>query len=123
MVWKYVNPVADSGPLYQGDTARSDPHRADQKMNAVFKIHRYAPDYPAFNGRSLIPQGPIERYHTGVAQQPRPTPLTPHPSLLWNPRGIMIFTNLPANGTIELYTVTGRLVRRLPISQHPAPNP
>jgi hypothetical protein len=117
MVWKYVNPVQDSGPMYQGDTARSDPHRADQKMNAVFKIHRYAPDYPAFNGRSLTPQGPIERYNTGVAHEPGLALLAPKPLLLWNPRGILTFTNLPTSGTVELFTVTGRRTRRQPFSR------
>jgi len=28
--------------------------------NAVFKVHRYAPDYPGLAGRDLTPKGVIE---------------------------------------------------------------
>lgn len=57
-VWKYVNPVTNTGPLAQGDTAALD-HRG-HAYNAVFKIHRYAPDYPGLAGRDLTPGAPLE---------------------------------------------------------------
>ena len=110
MVWRYVNPVADTGPMYQGDTAADDPAHPGQKMNAVFRIHRYAPDYPGLVGRNLTPQGPIEHYHQGVEQEPSCSNLGPR--LLWGQSGVLSFTNLPARGMVELYAVTGRLVRR-----------
>ncbi|MBK9182948.1 MAG: aryl-sulfate sulfotransferase [Ignavibacteria bacterium] len=50
-VWRYVNPVGDTGAVRQGVIPRN---------NLVFKITRYGPDYPAFVGRSLIPQGRLE---------------------------------------------------------------
>ena len=58
-VWRYVNPVIGLGPLAKGELSPKD-HRG-HGMNAVFKIHRYAKDYPAFAGKDLIPTGVLER--------------------------------------------------------------
>ncbi|MCP4155700.1 MAG: hypothetical protein GY757_48695 [bacterium] len=58
MVWKYINPVVNSGPLTQGDSPTLDVR--GHSYNAVFKIRRYAPDYPGLAGRDLTPQGTIE---------------------------------------------------------------
>ena len=49
--------------------------------NVVFKVHRYAPDYPGLAGRDLAPQGVIElpasqKGKTGLdnqSEEPRPT--------------------------------------------------
>ena len=51
VVWEYVNPVNDLGPITQNDPAEE---------NDVFRCTRYAPDYPGLAGRSLTPQGYIE---------------------------------------------------------------
>jgi len=52
-VWKYVNPVIGTGPIAEGATIPLD-HRGHQ-LNAVFKIHRYAPEYPGLAGKDLTP--------------------------------------------------------------------
>jgi len=72
-VWNYVNPVVHNGILAQGENSGLD-HRG-HNWNAVFKIHRYANDYPAFAGKDLTPIGPIEQPasmagKTGFADQP-----------------------------------------------------
>lgn len=59
-VWKYVNPVVQSGPLMQGAPIPLDPARAGELMNAVFRVYRYGPDYPGLAGRTLTPGRPIE---------------------------------------------------------------
>lgn len=51
IVWKYIPPVNSDGIMTQGDSAQG---------NNVFQAYRYSPDYPAFIGRDLTPQGPIE---------------------------------------------------------------
>jgi hypothetical protein len=71
-VWEYVNPVVHNGILAQGERAGLD-HRG-HNWNAVFKIHRYEPDYAGLKGRDLTPTGPIEqpaalRGKTGFAEQ------------------------------------------------------
>jgi len=59
IVWKYVNPVAGTGPISEGEAIPLD-HRGHQ-MNAVFKILRYRPDYPGLIGKDLTPGAPVER--------------------------------------------------------------
>jgi hypothetical protein len=54
-VWEYVSPVSKSGMLKQGD---ADPY--DSKAHAltgIFKVRRYAPDYPGIKGKDLSPKG------------------------------------------------------------------
>ncbi len=51
IVWEYVNPVSNTGPITQGSPAVQNP---------VFKALRYSPDYPGFNDQILVPQGYIE---------------------------------------------------------------
>jgi hypothetical protein len=110
IVWHYINPVTDSGPMWQGDTVRDDIGRPGQKMNAVFKIARYAPDYPGLVGRDLTPRGPIERYHPGIEEAT--TKVETRPRLLTNLPGVLALADLPELGTVELYSVAGRLLRR-----------
>jgi hypothetical protein len=59
IIWKYVNPVIQSGPLTQGYCI---PTAGDSQQNRVFKIRRYAPDYPGLAGRDLTPGDHIELY-------------------------------------------------------------
>ncbi len=51
IVWEYINPVNDLGPILQ-ETIPTD--------NNVFRCIRYSPQYSAFEGEDLIPQGYIE---------------------------------------------------------------
>ncbi len=57
-VWKYVNPVVRGGTLAQGEQPGVDDR--GHYLNAVFKVHRYPPDYAGLAGRDLTPTGPIE---------------------------------------------------------------
>lgn len=50
-VWKYICPVNIDGIMHQGDEA----------VNIqAFRVYRYSPDYPAFDGLELEPGEPIE---------------------------------------------------------------
>lgn len=51
VVWEYLNPVNQFGPVAQGQEA---------PQNHVFRAYRFAPDFPAFTGRDLTPGEPIE---------------------------------------------------------------
>lgn len=64
-VWHYVNPVTKTGPLTQGEIPPLDDR--GHQYNAVFKIHRYPPDFPGFSGRDLTPHAVIECYLASVA--------------------------------------------------------
>ena len=59
MVWEFVTPVTNAGPMTQGDVA---PVRAPGFANDIHTFRRYAPDYPGLVGRDLTAKGPIERY-------------------------------------------------------------
>jgi hypothetical protein len=59
LVWQYVNPVAGSGSVQQGEPAGF----------WVFRTHRYAPDYPGLDGKDLTPGSPIENFN-----EPYPVP-------------------------------------------------
>jgi len=61
-VWRYVDPVINTGPLVQGAAIPLDDR--GHQYNAVFKVRRYAPDYPGLVGRDLTPGDPIELYST-----------------------------------------------------------
>ena len=58
MVWQYVNPMVRGGILAQGELPGKDVR--GHLFNAVFKVHRYAPEYPGLRGRDLTPKGVIE---------------------------------------------------------------
>jgi uncharacterized protein (TIGR03437 family) len=60
IVWKYVNPVVNAGPVLQGQTPGLD--QKQQSLAALFKARKYAPDYPGLAGRALTPKGTVELY-------------------------------------------------------------
>ena len=51
LLWKYINPVGNIGPVSQGVVPA---------QSNVFKIRRYAPDFPGFDGIDLTPGAPVE---------------------------------------------------------------
>lgn len=51
IVWDYVCPVTINGPVPQGNPISS---------NSIFRAWRYPEDYSGFEGKLLIPGGPIE---------------------------------------------------------------
>ena len=62
IVWKYICPVDQSGPMRQGTSPPADPARTGETMNSVFRVYKYAPTYAAFLGRTLVPGNFIELY-------------------------------------------------------------
>jgi len=51
LVWHYINPVTDQGPMDQGEVSPGNP---------TFRVDRYPPGYSAFAGRVLTPNGTVE---------------------------------------------------------------
>jgi hypothetical protein len=51
IVWKYINPVGENGPMAQGTEPRSNP---------VFTCRRYPVDYAGFKDKEIMPGDPIE---------------------------------------------------------------
>jgi hypothetical protein len=44
-------------------------------MNAIFKVHRYPPDYPGLAGRTLVARGPVELNRSTTAVEDEVTVL------------------------------------------------
>lgn len=118
MVWKYVNPVINTGPLYFDDSIPVDPNGTWTYANLVFKVHRYAPTYEAFNGKDLTPGNFIELYSTGVVRegnyvsdkyelyQNYPNPFNPVTTIKYN---------LPKNSHVRIivYDILGKELKTL----------
>lgn len=51
LVWEYINPVNNQGPIEQGDTPL---------QNGVFRATHLSVNHPGLVGRDLTPQAPIE---------------------------------------------------------------
>jgi PKD repeat protein len=62
IVWKYICPVDQNGPIKQGSLPPADPARTGETMNSVFRVYKYPTYYPAFTGRTLTPGNYIELY-------------------------------------------------------------
>ena len=60
-VWRYINPDTPDGTLQQGapmpTTVRPDGVRVYN--NRLFRVYRYAPDYPGLQGLDLTPGDPL----------------------------------------------------------------
>ena len=66
-VWRYVQPVVEAGPIYQGDPIKLFRHPSGtwRWENSIYRAYQYAPDYPGLQHYDLTPQGPVERYRDG----------------------------------------------------------
>jgi len=106
VVWHYVSPVDNTGPLVQGSTIPDNPVRPGELMNSVFRFYKYPKDYSAFDGQNLTPGGTIE-INTGINN-------------IFNPSGINVYPNpfkdriklVNSNGTesYELSSTMGQLI-------------
>lgn len=63
IVWDYINPVITDGVLTQCDAIPGE--GTPMQDNASFRVLRYTPSYPAFDGKDLTPMGPIEGLYPG----------------------------------------------------------
>ena len=118
VVWLYINPVIETGPMVQGDTV---PTEVQGKRNNTFRVTRFAPDYPGLVGKDLTPGYPIELYSSPLLGIAGPTPkqglprvaLAAHP----NPSGgrVAVRYQVPFGGWVQLrvYNLLGEETRTL----------
>ncbi len=59
IVWEYVNPVINTGPLSSTAVIPPDPTHAGQYLNEIFRVTRYAPDYAGLAGKDLAATGTL----------------------------------------------------------------
>ena len=115
-MWEYICPVVKEGPMNQGENPTLD--ERGHQYNAVFKIHRYPVDYPAFDGKDMTPGDPIEIYPTGVddAEENIPEQFElnqnyPNP---FNPKTVIGY-RLPVSSHVQLkvFDLMGQEIKRL----------
>jgi hypothetical protein len=112
LVWLYVNPVIATGPMYYGD-------QIPGSQNWAFRVYRYTPDYPGFEGRDLTPGDPIELYPTSIKGInsdliPKQFELFQNYPNPFNPSTKIEF-NLPTDEFVNLivYDVLGKIITTL----------
>jgi hypothetical protein len=117
-VWKYVNPVINTGPLYYNDSIPQDPTHPGEYRNMVFRVHRYSPAYQGLAGRDLTPGGFIELYQTGIEEEGNDLPASfelsqnyPNP---FNPATVIEY-HIPQNEFVELavFDILGKEIESL----------
>ena len=67
LVWDYINPVTERGPVMQGEPVIVGPNK-DKHINPVFHITRYTGEYPGLVDKDLTPGDPVEKYPTGIGK-------------------------------------------------------
>ncbi len=108
IVWKYVNPTDNTGPLIQGDTIPNNPVRPEEKMNSVFRVYRYPTTYAGFAGHVLTPGSVIELNPTGVQSYTNNTStLQCYPNPFTNK---IYITNKTGGETYELSNLMGKII-------------
>ena len=120
IVWSYINPVGENGPLTQGSSTTGS-------KNVVFRIHRYDSTYAGLVGRDLSPGEPIEKYPTDVHDSNEELPLVfmlnqnyPNP---FNPTTNISYSLVNSvKVTLKIYDVLGNLIQTLVNEQQSAGN-
>jgi len=123
IVWEYICPVDRNGPMTQGEEPELD-HRG-HLYNAVFKIHRYPPDYPAFNGRNMTPGDPVELHPVSIGKNDeivrgRSRLLQNYPNPFNNETRIAYQLPETVNVRLAVHDITGRKLKILANGQHSA---
>jgi hypothetical protein len=106
IVWKYICPVDQYGPMMQGSTPLADPARTSETMNSVFRIYKYPLDYAAFTGRDMTPGDFVEKYSTSVDNSEinsRDIQAYPNPF-----SGRIYLSGLNGDETYDLFNVNGK---------------
>jgi hypothetical protein len=108
VVWKYINPVTNAGPLTQGDSIPHNyPGHPDETLNSIFRVYRYPATYSGFTGHTLTPGDFVELYPASIndegsqlpAIQNYPNPFT-NKIYLKNTTGMENYKLLNAMGQI-----------------------
>ncbi len=114
LVWEYVNPVVQTGPLSQGDVIPVfGPPGSPRLQNAVYRALRYGTDFEGFDGRVLTPIGPIELSIAGTTPDLPFTVLHNYPNPFSGSTSIDIQVDKPTHVEITVFNILGQEVTAL----------
>ena len=109
IVWEYISPVDQTGPLNQGDLLKVDQARPDERMNSVFRIYRYPADYAAFIDKNLAPGDFIELYPTSDKSISKDDDITIYPNPAFDYINIQNYGN-EAIKKVSVININGKSV-------------
>lgn len=104
MVWRYVNPVGDNGPV---------PENVKIENNSIGGVIRYPLDYAAFESKDLTPQGPIELAGAAETRLTKSTKLDIAGGIFKDAATISYQLGEYVTVRIKVYNVLGQEVRTL----------
>ncbi|MCY4673481.1 MAG: aryl-sulfate sulfotransferase [Bacteroidetes bacterium] len=114
LVWEYVNPVVQTGPLSQGDVIPVfGPPGSPRLQNAVYRALRYGTAFEGFDGRDLTPIGPIELSIAGTTPDLPFTVLPNYPNPFSGSTSIDIQVDKPTHVEITVFNILGQEVTAL----------
>ena len=114
IVWKYINPVNDTGVVYQGQVITN---------NSVGRCYRYSQNYPGLAGKDLTPGSPIEKYEDVSIENNKdytdefvlynnyPNPFNPLTTISYE-------ISQQLNVKIQVYDIFGRNIKTLVNKNH-----
>lgn len=109
LVWEYVNPVVQTGPLSQGDVIPVfGPPGSVRLQNAVYRALRYGTDFEGFDGRDLTPIGAIELNIAGSTPDLPFTLLPNYPNPFSGSTTVDIQVDTPTNVEITVFNMLGQ---------------
>lgn len=124
-VWKYINPVINTGPLNYNDSIPHDPTHPTETMNSEFRVQKYSPGFAGFIGKDMTPGGFVELYQVGIIQEGNTIPENfalhqnyPNP---FNPvTTIKYDLPTPSFVTMNIYDINGRQLETIVNGKQPA---
>ena len=112
VVWIYINPVTDQGPIARTDPIGSLPNLPSWiQPNSIFRAYHYPPDYAGLQGKDLTPKGEIHTATEDEVTVPEAFTLRQNYPNPFNPTTRIDFAVPRAgNVTLTVYNVLGQEV-------------
>ncbi|MCY3594216.1 MAG: aryl-sulfate sulfotransferase [Bacteroidetes bacterium] len=114
LIWEYVNPVIQTGPLSQGDPIPPfGPPGSVRLQNAVFRALRYGVDFEGFSDKDLSPIGPIELRTTAEIPERRFELSPSYPNPFRDQVTLSIQVDEPMHIELDVFNILGQKVTTL----------
>lgn len=108
IVWEYVNPVINTGPVAQGTNISG---------NNVFRATRYRPNHPGLQGKNLTPQGYLETgsthsctVYTDIEVVPNNVGLQIYPNPASTAFMVELSSEMVGDANLKLIDISGKIV-------------
>ena len=111
LVWEYVNPVIQTGPVSRGDLIPPfGPPGSVRLQNTIFRALRYGPDFEGLSDKDLTPIGPIELKVTASTPDPSFQIALIYPNPFQRHATVSIQIDTPQDVELALFNILGQRV-------------